>query len=448
MAYYNGKEWVSQTPTVTYPTTTPKKVKVATQVDTMGRTSNPQQSTPKFSVPSAPSTPSSNGKYSGLAAAVAQAEKQTPDTPGEKSVSYPIDQGANTPAYAQIYKAVYDPWTDPQAYYDKIMSGFESKKQQGLSNLRAAYDKMREEADSQKTGVEQGAVTNLNANDAMYYTQMLPQMYAASEQAGGYRGGEQLKNNSILLATRGQNASNIMQDKETKLNAIRDAINSLNEEQALKEIELSSANDAAAAEAAIQGAQNAINNNMNLANLTGTINGGQTLAAMRQAYDQSMGIADRTGKMPDGSTTMTYQQMQEDNSVRRAQLAEQIRQFNLNFGLDSERMDIQKVQQQLDEKYRNRQISLSERNQKLNEAQQLFNQQQTLYSNTQQQQQTNQSNMQYYSDQIAKMMGETSGTGLLGTTVRKYTDDQIRAYIASLPISDTEAQRLLDAFGL
>jgi hypothetical protein len=91
----------------------------------------------------------------------------------------------------------------------------------------------------------------------------------------------------------------------------------------------------------------------------------------------------------------------------------------------------------VDNAYTARQITVQEKNQATNDIESAFNQGQTT-----------QSNFQYYSDQIASMVGDITGNTLLGIPIKRYNSDQIRSYIASLPISEEEVQRLLDAYRL
>ena len=396
---------------------------------------------PKPATPTVPKTVS----YSAPAPTPTPATP-TPKTP-EKKETYPDEGGIKykTPKEPEPEpEEEYNQYYDPEYYMNLIKDQFRYDSTADINAIRQAYEKGRSELQGQVPGVEQNAREASDANDAYYYAQALPELRAAMEQAGLYRGGDMLGGNVDLLTMRGQNMGQIGQDKTNQLNAISQAVAQLNAEEPLKVAEVEAANNSAEAQALLQAANTGVQNQMSLANLTGNILGTDTLAKISQAYNQAMGIADRTGVMPNGEKTLTAQQQEADNTYRQAAFEESIRQFNANYGLDLRRMTLQEVQQKLDEKYRNGQLSLQARAQALNEAQQLYNQNQDTWERSK----TKSNDYNTYMQTAIQMMNEGTYDATTGKTIKKNNSNDVLAYIASLPISAQQKAEMANALGL
>jgi hypothetical protein len=341
----------------------------------------------------------------------------------------PVQQAPSTPDY--------NPWTNPQTYYDMAMRQFESKKLSSLNALRDAYAKAIAELQGQIPGIEQAARQSYDANDAYYYTIALPELRAAMEQAGLYAGGDMLKGNIDLLTMRGQNLGQINQEKANQIGAIQRAIAQMQAEQPLKEAELQASLDAEALQAALDAANAGLQNQLSVANIMGTYNGMPTLNAIQQAYEQAMGIADRTGVMPDGTQTLAARNLDES-----------VRQFNLQYGLDLRQMNLAEAEQKLNEKVRLGQLSLDEKAQALNQAKYLYQQAQDAAQRATDQRRYNSAMYQQYYDQVFNMLNESSGKDALGRPVKKYTPDQIIAYVSGLPLTWEEKAQILNSLGI
>jgi hypothetical protein len=351
-----------------------------------------------------------------------------------RNIQYPIP---DTPVQQAPSTPDYNPWTNPQTYYDMAMRQFESKKLSSLNALRDAYAKATAELQGQIPGIEQAARQSYDANDAYYYTQALPELRAAMEQAGLYAGGDMLKGNIDLLTMRGQNLGQINQEKANQIGAIQRAIAQMQAEQPLKEAELQASLDAEALQAALDAANAGLQNQLSVANLMGTYNGMPTLNAIQQAYEQAMGIADRTGVMPDGTQTLAARNLDES-----------VRQFNLQYGLDLRQMNLAEAEQKLNEKVRLGQLSLDEKAQALNQAKYLYQQAQDAAQRATDQRQYNSAMYQQYYDQVFNMLNESSGNDALGRPVKKYTPDQIIAYVSGLPLTWEEKAQILNSLGI
>jgi hypothetical protein len=410
-------------------------------------TNKPKATTPKFTAPAAPkpATPSTSnatgtlglGALSAITGALlntgqlaTQLQNQNQNKaqgtnmpnrvePGTRTdvrgetgdIIYPVQQEANNPAFGYT-NTVYD----SKSATDQIMDKYGALRESTLAGLKAAYDKTRAGLQGQIPLVNQNAQANVSANDVGFY-QSLPQIRAAAEQAGVYRGGDLLDQNVRLQATRSQNAADIGQDRSNQLYNIQQAIAQADAEQPLKEAEIMNALDAQAIQAALDQANIDTQNSLALSGLSGILpGGGSTLAGQQQANQQA--------------------QQEKDNAYRQQQFDESVRQFQANYGLNISQMDQQQAQQAIDNAYTARQLTLQERNQALNETESIFSQGQTASAN-----------YNTYAQQVASMVDETT-SGLLGIPVRKYTNDQVRAYIASLGLSYDETRRLLDTYGL
>lgn len=359
---------------------------------------------------------------------------------------------------------------------DLVRDQYRYSNEANINALKQAYMQSKGELQGQIPGVQQNARSAYDANDAGY-NQSLNELRAAMEQAGLYRGGDMLGRNVDLLTMRGQNAGNISQDKMNQVNAIQQAIAQLNAEEPLKIAEMGAANNAEEAQALLNATNMDMQNQLALAGLTGNINGTDTLDKLQQAYNQAMGIADRTGNMPDGtdtlqkilqaynqamgisdrtgtmpdgSKTLSAQQQAADLAYRQQQFEESARQFNANYGIDLKRLSLDQVQQQLDNKYRMGQLTLQQKNQALSEAQLTHQKQQDLrnYMLDSQQllQQTQQSNRQYqqksaetystYVQQAQKLLSDGA------------TSTDVRSWILSLPIDNQQIADMLNVLGL
>jgi hypothetical protein len=364
-------------------------------------TNKPKATTPKFTAPVKPVAPSTSTATSNpglalstltrallntgqLATQLQNQNQKEQQKQKEADIIYSVEQEDNNPAFG-YNNTDYD----SKSATDQIMDKYGALRESTLAGLKAAYDKTRAGLQGQIPLVNQNAQANISANDIGFY-QSLPQIRAAAEQAGVYRGGDLLDQNVRLQATRSQNAADIGQDRSNQLYNIQQAIAQADAEQPLKEAEIMNALDAQSIQAALDQANIDTQNSLALSGLSGILpGGGSTLAAIAQAYEQSMGIADRTGNMPGGGTTLAAQQQaanqaqqEKDNAYRQAAFAESVRQFQANYGLNISQMTADQAQQAIDNAYRTGQLSIQQKNQALNEAQFAYQQKQDALPQT------------------------------------------------------------------
>jgi hypothetical protein len=338
------------------PTIVTKKPKAPTneQLDQIANTSGynpvittnaPKATTPKYTAPvvpkvTAPVTPSTGQ----LGSQITQQKQQ------EADVIYPVNPGANNPAYGQTIQypsqqTPYNQYTDPQWLANQTMQQYAELQASSIAQLKQAYEQAMAELTGQRPGIEQSAQSNLNANDSYYIAQALPQMRAAMEAAGTYGGGEMLGQNVGLLAMRGQNANDINLQKTNQLQAIADAVAQLNVQQPLKEAEIQSSLSADAIQAAMTNANTGIQNQLSQAQLTGNLGGVDTLEKIRDAYNQAMGITDRTGYLSNGTQTLQGQQAQLSNEAQ--QLQNELSRLDLQNYPEEQRLKIEQLKSEI-----------------------------------------------------------------------------------------------------
>lgn len=155
-----------------------------------------------------------------------------------------------------------------------------------------------------------------------------------------------------------------------------------------------------------------------------------------------------------GQPTLAYQQWQADQDYRNRSFEESVRQFDLNYGLDLKRLNLQEVQQQLDEKYRQGQLSLSQRNAALQEAELAFRRKQAeeeaAARAAQQAAQQQQNSNQAYSSYLQQAMNMLQGTydSNRGSYVGQYSRDQVRSWVLALPLNSQQKANMLNALNL
>ncbi|MGE5328013.1 MAG: hypothetical protein ACM3KR_00695 [Deltaproteobacteria bacterium] len=154
-----------------------------------------------------------------------------------------------------------------------------------LAQIKSAYDQSRAGINSQLQTIPEKYNNLRNQNDIIA-EQERQKMLAATEQSGGYRGGEQLAGQGQLSTARLQNLSNLYQQQQTQENALNTQLTDLDNQEAQARISAESGIDSEALEKIIQASQDSANNAIATAQLTGSLNGMPTLAAQTQAYNQ------------------------------------------------------------------------------------------------------------------------------------------------------------------
>jgi hypothetical protein len=488
MAYWNGKEWVSQTTTQPYTTgvgtykapttpkaptapkapTTPKSPNFSqTTLDTQKKLNAENKGKPGY-VPLAedgimgpktmdainasqfaplpktytPASPTTSGTTGETQPQLVTPRSYVPTTGSDssKNLEY-LREAASTPYPKQSME-----YYDPQYYVDQANKQLAASKESGIEGLRAAYDKARTELTGQTPAIQQNAQNALNSNDVYYYTQGLPQLRAAMEQTGQYGGGEMLNQNVNLLAMRGQNANDINVQANNQLQQLKNAVAQLNAEQPLKEAELSSSMDAAGLAAALQAANTGVQNQ---------------LAAANQSFNQSM----QTQQFQADQSYRTWQQQMAQDEAAWARsssnpnvaaqiLSNEAAKINLQYLPDQLKAELQRIQQDISNGRLTTQSQLEETRARIRQIGASISQGQQQIDN----QQANQSyarsteKVNNYKSQIDQMYLTPSYDDYSGKITRySYNTNAIRDYIRNLNtsgmLSDSEAKQLLALYG-
>ena len=115
------------------------------------------------------------------------------------------------------------------------------------------------------------------------------------------------------------------------------------------------------------------------AGLTGLYQGRPTLAAQNQAFNQRVTEAGLTG-MYNGQPTFDYQKWLADTEYKNRTLEENIRQFNKEYGLKLEELDIERARNEIDKKYKEGLLSQDAAKQAMAELELITEQMQSLQS--------------------------------------------------------------------
>lgn len=196
------------------------------------------------------------------------------------STSYPNNNldygpanGSNVPSYYTSFPGssnttnTYDPDAASRQAQDKVDEYY--KQQQDLANqqaaanrtaqldrLRAAYDTQRADINSQIPELETTAQQALTQNENDYYNKYKPQMLAAMEQSGGYKGGQMVDSMQGLITALQNNQSNVNITKLQQEAKLRQALSNLNTQQASDETQVNSNIDASTYDKLMSALQN------------------------------------------------------------------------------------------------------------------------------------------------------------------------------------------------
>jgi polyhydroxyalkanoate synthesis regulator phasin len=172
------------------------------------------------------------------------------------------------------------------------------------------------------------------------------------------------------------------------------------------------------------------------AGVTGTYKGTPTLDAQNLKFNQGIAEAGVTG-MYNGQPTFAYQQWQSDVDYRNRTFDENVRQFNMNYGLDLKRISLQQAQNAIDAAYKRGQLSLAQARQALDEAEFIERQKQNEWERQQAELKLNQPAdiSGYMQNALNLRMQGAANTDILG-------------YIGSLPISAQQKADMANALGL
>lgn len=375
-----------------------------------------------------------------------------PSNPNQKmtAIQYPVQQPDPLADQKKQLQALMDAVSNmynPQQQADDVRRQFESTKTSNIAELRAAYDKARSELSAQNPAIQQNARNSLNANDTFYYTQGLPQLRAAMEAAGNYGGGEMLGQNVNLISMRGQNASNIEQQKTDQLQALQDAIAQLNTEQPNKEAALASSLDAQSLAAQLQAANQGIQNQLSAASLAS-----QNLQSQQQ-FDADQTYRAWQQRMAEDEAA--WARSSSNPSVAAQILSNEAASINLQYLPQQLKTELQRIQQDIANGRLTTQSQLEETRARIKQigestaqgwaqiGNELANQQyqQGQYATNRATQAYNDAvsqidNSMYVS--VSPVDGRISVTNPTG----------LRSYILSLNLSDAQTDQLLLRYGL
>ena len=318
--------------------------------------------------------------------------------------------------------------TTAEDYYknmqEKLAQYQQEQKKAILNQLTSAYEESRLGLQGRIPGIQQNARDLRNQNDVALQTQYLPQLYAALEQSGAYRGGDVAAGARGLLTTSAQNLNDINLYEANQLQGLENALATLEAQKgaAIASAEQNLNSDVLAQQlAAIQGAQSAFENQQQY-----------DLAALQQAYNQAVTDAGLTG-IYKGQQTM--QGAQNAAALQAQQLANEIANLQLQNMPEQLRLQLQQLQLNLragnaDIAQAYAQINNAKAQLELQEQNQTFNQSQTALNNA-----INQI------DSMFVITNPVDGTKTVNT-------QGLKAYILSLNLSDEQKNQLLNRYGL
>lgn len=185
----------------------------------------------------------------------------------------------------------------------------------------------------------------------------------------------------------------------------------------------------------LQAKNQAFQNALAEAGVTGTYKGTPTLEAQNMKFNQGIAEAGVTG-MYNGQPTFDYQKWLADNEYRDKTFDENVRQFEMQYGLNLKRMELDEAQRAIDNAYRQGQLTLQQAQQALAEAKFIEDQKQNstgLYNT--------------YMSQAMQMLQGTYDSAT-GKYVSQYTPEQVKLWILSLPLSDEQIANILNGLGL
>jgi hypothetical protein len=204
----------------------------------------------------------------------------------------PFDPGPQKPNTSQPGIEYQIPKYDP---YAQIREAAQQRIASQLAQIKAAYEKSRSGVRGAIPGIQQQAERLRNENDAMYYTQQLPELRAALEQAGLYKGGAMPEGVIKLSTARGQNLGNINQSEANQLNELQETLRQLDFDEQQANIAAQSGIEADLMDKLAQAQQWLQDYNLRYGEAVGSIDGVPTLEAIQQAYNQAVIDAGLTG---------------------------------------------------------------------------------------------------------------------------------------------------------
>jgi hypothetical protein len=187
------------------------------------------------------------------------------------------------------------------------------------------------------------------------------------------------------------------------------------------------------------------------AGLTGIYNGMPTLAAQQFELNKALQEAGLTGQYK-GQPTFDYQKWLADNEYRDKTFDENVRQFEMQYGLNLKRMELDEAQRAIDNAYRQGQLTLQQAQQALAEAKFIEEQKQNQWEREQAE----------LKAQSAPATGTIAGTfgvnnvysdaNKMKTAVnnsgeRQYTDIQVIDYVMKSGMSEAEIAATLSRLG-
>ncbi|MCX8129786.1 MAG: hypothetical protein N3I35_06770 [Clostridia bacterium] len=386
--------------------------------------------------------------------------------PTTRTDPYGQDKGSLTYKTPEPEK---DPSLDINAYMSMIGNWQNALRANEIAQIDDAYNKAMGIYQNAPASINQNANNALSQNDNMYYTQALPAIQAAAEQAGVYRGGDAYQQNTQAIASRMNNASSIERERGNQLNQVANALTQLQAQRPIDIANATSSLDAAAIAKQVEALQNVFGNKMQYANTFGTMPGSnqQTLAAQNQNFNNGLALAGVTGYY-NGAPTMAMQQFNADNSYRDKTFDYQVKQDNRNYNYQVSRdkvlddqwlkqFNYQQQQDILNRALQNKQISIDEYQAKTSRinantnATQAVNQQNN-YLAQQEQDKVNLANQTFnnYVAQIDNSMYVRRDPDTNEIVVANPT--ALRSYILSLypntPEYDSATDKLLARYGL
>jgi hypothetical protein len=296
-----------------------------------------------------------------------------------------------------------------------------------LAAINSAYNQTRGNIESQRTAIPQQAQELRNQNEAIYFTQQLPALYAAME-AAGQRGGENITGMVGLNTARGQNMGDINMYEANQLQAIQDALTQLDQKEADARIQAQSGVDANT----LQQLVSSMESSAKLGQSQEQID----LQAVNDAYNRAFGEAGLTG-VYNGQPTMAQKELNYQISRDKVMDDRWLQQFNAD-----------EQQRILDNAYRNRQISLDEyqaKTSRINASNQYnLSQQQFNYNKDQDALQSRTRTLNNAIEQIDSLYTYTDPT----TGQKVVNTNGLRSYILSLKLDDNQTDQLLRRYGV
>ena len=197
--------------------------------------------------------------------------------------------GTNTFDVAAALKAAQDRTdADLKQRQDLANQQADANRTSQLARLRAAYDTQRADINSQIPELQQTAQQALTQNETDYYNKYKPQMLAAMEQSGGYKGGQMVDGMQGLITALQNNQNNVNTAKLQQEAKLRQALANLNTQQASDETQVNSNIDASTYDKLMSALQNSQQQKITLDQMyNDNAYKKATLGMQQQAQDQN-----------------------------------------------------------------------------------------------------------------------------------------------------------------